>query len=94
MKTLKLFTITFSIFLIGIIYSGCNQNQSTEPSAQMTDDEYLKFSCKNKGKCCSIMHIQKFKYVSTQKSIEKKRIKSKKKELKVKNNTSFTLNFD
>jgi hypothetical protein len=41
MKILKLFTITLAILLTGIIYSGCNQNQSTAPSAQMTDDAFL-----------------------------------------------------
>jgi hypothetical protein len=25
-------------------------------------DEYLKFSCENKGRCCNIMHLKKFKY--------------------------------
>lgn len=26
------------------------------------DDEYLKFTCENKGKCCNIHHMNKFKY--------------------------------
>lgn len=26
------------------------------------DDEYLKFNCENKGKCCNIYHLKKFKY--------------------------------
>lgn len=26
------------------------------------DDEYLKFSCENKGRCCSIAHLRKFQY--------------------------------
>src|SRR5947208_2506553 len=26
------------------------------------DDEYLKFNCENKGKCCNIYHMNKFKY--------------------------------
>lgn len=28
----------------------------------LADDEYLKYSCENKGKCCNVMHLQKFKY--------------------------------
>jgi hypothetical protein len=33
-------------------------------------DEYLKFGCENKGKCCNITHLRKFKY-TTQKPIQK-----------------------
>src|SRR5438552_8441922 len=29
---------------------------------ELLDDEYLKFSCENKGKCCNISHLRKFKY--------------------------------
>ena len=28
----------------------------------LTNEEYLKFSCPNKGKCCNIHHMQKFHY--------------------------------
>jgi hypothetical protein len=28
----------------------------------LSDDEYLKFSCENKGNCCNIKHLKKFKY--------------------------------
>lgn len=35
---------------------------------ELTDDEYLKFSCDNKGKCCNIAHLNKFKY--TKKEIQ------------------------
>lgn len=28
----------------------------------LSDDEYLKYSCDNKGKCCCIHHLKKFKY--------------------------------
>jgi hypothetical protein len=47
MKTLKLFTFILAALLSGIIYDGCNQNQSTAPSAQMTDDEYLQTVVQN-----------------------------------------------
>ncbi len=28
----------------------------------LNDDEYLKFVCPNKGKCCNVKHLQKFNY--------------------------------
>ena len=28
----------------------------------LNDDEYLKFNCENKGNCCNITHLKKFKY--------------------------------
>lgn len=28
----------------------------------LCDDEYLKFNCDNRGKCCNIHHMNKFKY--------------------------------
>ena len=74
----------------------------------LTDDEYLKFTCDNKGKCCNITHLNKFKYAK--KEIKDNKIKQKKtnnkekleKLQKVQDNhaprqvlkTSFTLNFD
>lgn len=62
---------------------------------ELTDDEYLKFSCKNKGKCCNIQHIQKFKYVAKKQETTDSKKKVKRKTNKKKpNNSSFTLNFD
>jgi hypothetical protein len=29
---------------------------------ELNDDEYLKFNCDNKGICCNIHHLKKFKY--------------------------------
>lgn len=29
---------------------------------ELQDDEYLKFTCNNKGTCCNVNHMQKFKY--------------------------------
>jgi hypothetical protein len=29
---------------------------------ELGDDEYLKFNCENKGRCCNIDHLRKFKY--------------------------------
>lgn len=34
---------------------------------KLQNDEYLKFSCNNKGKCCNIHHMKKFKYNKTDK---------------------------
>jgi hypothetical protein len=29
---------------------------------ELRDDEYLKFSCEHKGRCCNIYHLKKFQY--------------------------------
>jgi hypothetical protein len=31
---------------------------------ELLDNEYLKFTCENKGKCCNIMHLKKFTYAN------------------------------
>lgn len=58
----------------------------------LNDDEYIKFVCKEKGKCCNIHHFKKFKYDKPQKEEcclgEKKIHKKKKKEV------DFTIRFD
>lgn len=33
---------------------------------EMHEDDYLKFSCDNKGMCCNINHLVKYKYISTE----------------------------
>jgi len=33
----------------------------------LSDNEYLKFSCENKGKCCNIHHMKKYTYNNTTK---------------------------
>lgn len=30
---------------------------------ELNDDEYIKFSCINKGKCCNVHHLVKYRYV-------------------------------
>jgi len=55
---------------------------------ELKENEYLKFSCENKGKCCNIHHLKKFKYQGKDEPCEKK--KKKKKEEPV----SFFLEFD
>jgi len=37
----------------------------------LSKDEYLKFTCENKGKCCNIHHLKKFKYIK--KNIDNKK---------------------
>lgn len=41
----------------------------------MTDDEYLKYSCENKGKCCNVNHMIKYKYTNTDTNEYKSEIK-------------------
>ncbi|AYV76855.1 MAG: hypothetical protein Barrevirus2_8 [Barrevirus sp.] len=64
----------------------------------LTDTEYLKFSCENKGKCCNIKHIQKFKYiVKKNKTIGTTKegiVEDQNKDTKKKNSKSFVITFD
>jgi hypothetical protein len=58
----------------------------------LNDNEYLKFTCPNKGKCCNIHHLKKFTYVNKKNDEEvKEDIIEKKPILK---ETNFTLRFD
>lgn len=34
-------------------------------------EEYLKFTCENKGRCCNVKHLKKFKYNKQKYSIKK-----------------------
>lgn len=38
---------------------------------ELHTDEYLKFTCENKGKCCNIHHLKKFKYVKKKKNTKR-----------------------
>lgn len=61
---------------------------------KLDDNEYLKFSCPNKGKCCNIHHLKKFAYIKKDENEAKIEIvKEKKKPQKI-INTNFTLSFD
>jgi len=69
----------------------------------LSKNEYLKFNCPNKGKCCNIFHLKKFEYNrSTNKVTENlvKKEKKKKEYIKIlnKNNIedleSLHINFD
>ena len=53
----------------------------------LTDDEYLKFNCENKGKCCNIHHLKKFKYQKKD-IVEQEQNKDVKKNNKNKNDKS------
>jgi hypothetical protein len=59
----------------------------------LTDNEYLKFSCENKGRCCNIKHIQKFQYVKKNKNMDEKKRKRRKKK-RIRKPTTLTLSFD
>lgn len=45
----------------------------------LSDNEYIKFNCENKGRCCTVSHLKKFKYnKTTQKSKAHQEKKTKK----------------
>lgn len=46
----------------------------------LKDDEYIKYSCTNKGKCCNINHIVKHKYTEKNNKEEKK-VETEKKQI-------------
>lgn len=37
----------------------------------LSNDEYLKFTCPNKGKCCTVTHLKKFQYKKKKKDEKK-----------------------
>lgn len=59
----------------------------------LADDEYLKYSCDNKGKCCNVTHLQKFKYTKTKDTPETNKTIIKQ-QLKKPKQVSLTLDFD
>jgi len=58
----------------------------------LADDEYLKYSCENKGKCCNVTHLQKFKYTKTKIIKEKEKVKIP--QTKQTKQVSLTLDFN
>jgi len=56
----------------------------------LADDEYLKYSCENKGKCCNVAHLQKFKYTKTKEVKDKVKPQQPKQTKQI----SLTLDFD
>ncbi len=62
---------------------------------ELGDDEYLKFTCPNKGRCCNVNHLKKFKYIKKKDEAEKpKQVVTKKKVAPRVINHNFTLKFD
>jgi len=63
---------------------------------ELGDDEYLKFTCPNKGKCCNVHHLKKFKYIKKKQdeNNEKVNVTKKKNTEKKIINHNFTLKFD
>lgn len=47
---------------------------------ELDNDEYLKFTCKNKGICCNVNHMKKLRYDKDKKIITIKKNKQKQKE--------------
>ncbi len=63
----------------------------------LEDDEYIKFTCDNKGICCNINHYKKYKYNTTKKT--NKEIEDNKQEQKNKSDVimkigNLTIDFD
>ena len=63
------------------------------------DDEYLKFTCPNKGICCNIHHLTKFKYNDDKDKINfveqnKKILETQEKTINKKNDTDTIINND
>lgn len=46
---------------------------------ELSDDEYLKFNCDNKGTCCNIKHLKKFKYQQKEQKLAEKKKKEEEK---------------
>jgi hypothetical protein len=62
----------------------------------LSPDEYLKFNCENKGSCCNVYHLKKFKYNKTE--IQKENKKETKKKISITSNyegkdTELTIDF-
>lgn len=49
----------------------------------LSNDEYLKFSCDNKGVCCNINHLKKFKYNKSPKKAPVDKQKKKKNNINI-----------
>lgn len=44
---------------------------------EITKNEYLRFVCDNRGKCCNINHIKKVEYTTDRSKVKKKKTKQK-----------------
>ena len=63
---------------------------------ELSNDEYLKFTCEKKGKCCNISHLKKFQYQkkSSDKNETKKPAKKSNSATKIKIINRTTANND
>ena len=61
---------------------------------QLLDDEYLKFSCESKGKCCNIAHFSKFQYIKKDKIVENTSENTDSEQKTITKHQTFVLNFD
>lgn len=62
---------------------------------ELGDDEYLKYNCENKGVCCNIKHIKKFKYLKkNEEEPKEKKPKSKNILPNIINDDNFEIFFD
>lgn len=61
----------------------------------LSDNEYLKFTCENKGKCCNVAHLKKFTYIKKKKTDKETTITTTTQQKKIKPPPkSLTLSFD
>ena len=59
---------------------------------ELKDNEYLKFSCENKGKCCNINHFSKNEY--NEKAQKKKEEKEEEKKMQLNNSNNQLIKKD
>ncbi len=62
---------------------------------EISNDEYIKFSCENKGKCCNIHHMKKYSYNKNLEEISKSKEKKNENEqsIHIKSNTNSNSKF-
>lgn len=56
----------------------------------LTSEEYLKFNCENKGMCCNINHLKRFKYQKKTTNTTVKNVKNKNNYITVINKENMT----
>ncbi len=62
---------------------------------EISNEEYIKFSCENKGKCCNINHMKKYSYnKKNDENDEANNNENKKNESSVKNDSKLHINTD
>lgn len=67
---------------------------------EISENEYLKFTCVNKGKCCNVNHLKKFSYAKKKEEVTKQETEKSEKVTEIKDikdiiiPVSFTISFD